>query len=242
MERSKSGAPIYQHEARQTDFEPASGDSENIEAISDHIEQHIGPVSQVFHELLSDMVHIDVHVVAPSEDRNFYTLVTSGMSDRPMTAPEEYNACCYSELMICLPPDWPMTEDDWTDEANYWPIRLLKMLARFPHEYQTWLWAMHTIPNGNPAKPFADDTQLTGALLIPPLTAEEAFASLVIDEEKTIHFHAIIPLYDDEMNLKLRKGAEALFEGFDRIGLSEVLVTNRPSSISKKRRWFPFGR
>ena len=246
MKKSASGAPIYQHENRETDFELASGDSENIEAISDHIEKHIGPVTNVFHELISDLIHIDVHIVDPTESRNFYTLVTSGMSDRPMSAPDEYSACNYSELMICLPPDWPMGDEAWKREENYWPIRLLKVLARFPHEYQTWLWSMHTIPNGNPAEPFADNTKLTGALLMPPLTVEEEFYMLPVSNKKTsdekmIHFHALIPLYDDEMNLKLKKGAEALFEGFDRIGVSEILIPNRPSS-AKKRGWFSFGK
>lgn len=241
MEKSKSGAPILRHEHRERDIDIAVGDSENIEAISDHIEKYIGPIGNVFHEVISDLVHIDVHIVEPTEARNFHTLVTSGMSDRAMSTPEEYSACAYSELMICLPPDWPMGEEAWKIEENYWPIRVLKMLARFPHDYQTWLWSMHTIPNGNPAEPFADNTKLTGALLIPPLTVEEEFYMLSLTDEKTIHFHALIPLYDDEMNLKLNKGAEALFEGFDRIGVSEILIPNRPS-VAKKRGWFPFGK
>ncbi len=241
MERSESGAPILRHEHQEIDLEIAVGDSENIEAISDHIEKHIGPIGNVFHEVISDLVHIDVHIVEPTEARNFYSLVTSGMSDRAMSAPEEYSACAYSELMICLPPDWPMGDEAWKDEENYWPIRLLKTLARFPHDYQTWLWAMHTIPNGNPAEPFADNTKLTGALLMPPLTVGEEFYMLPINDEKMIHFHALIPLYDDEMNLKLKKGAEALFDGFDRIGVSEILIPNRPSS-AKKRGWFSFGK
>ena len=208
MEKSKSGAPIYRHEHRERDIDIAAGDSENIEAISDHIEKHIGPVANVFHEMISDLVHIDVHIVEPTEARNCYTLVTSGMSDIAMSAPEEYGACCYSELMICLPPDWPMGEEAWKNEENYWPVRLLKVLSRFPHEYQTWLWAMHTIPNGNPPMPFAGNTSMTGTILMPPLTASEEFYRLPINDQKTIFFHALIPLYEEEMNLKLQNGAE----------------------------------
>ncbi|MFK7910994.1 MAG: suppressor of fused domain protein [Akkermansiaceae bacterium] len=241
-EQSESGDPIIRHEARERDFEFATGDSENIDAISDHIEQHIGPVANVFHEIISDLIHIDIHIVEPTEERNFYTLVTSGMSDMPMAAPDELHACAYSELMICLPPDWPMGEEAWKNEDNYWPIRLLKMLARFPHEYQTWLWSRHTIPNGNPAVPYASNTGLVGTMVLPPLTASEAFYTLQISEEKIIHFHGLIPLYEEEMDLKLKKGAEALFDGFDQLGVSEILIPNRPSSIVKKRGWFPFGR
>jgi hypothetical protein len=58
----------------------------------------------LFHELLSDLVHVDIHIVEPTAARNYYTLVTSGMSDRPMAAPEECRECRYAELVISLPP------------------------------------------------------------------------------------------------------------------------------------------
>jgi hypothetical protein len=48
------------------DFVLATGE-EHIEAISAHLERHLGPVSGVFHEIISDLVHIDVHVV-PAND------------------------------------------------------------------------------------------------------------------------------------------------------------------------------
>jgi Suppressor of fused protein (SUFU) len=240
MEKSESGAPIYRHESPKRDFEFAVGDSENIDRITNHIEAHIGPVATVFHEIISDLMHIDIHIVEPSPERNCYTLVTSGMSDRAMNAPEEYAEFRFSELLISLPPDWPMNQESWNDEANYWPIRMLKFLARFPHEYQTWLWALHTIPNGNPPEPFACNTQMTGVLLLPPITLPEEFQELVIDSQKTIYFHSVVPLHSDEMELKLKKGAEALFDGFEKQGVSELLNPMRASVVTKKRSWFPF--
>mgnify|MGYP000664765674 CR=1 FL=1 len=51
-------------------------------------EQHFADVfgfdpddTRVFHELMSDIVHIDVHIVPPDENRPFYLLFTTGMSD-----------------------------------------------------------------------------------------------------------------------------------------------------------------
>ena len=240
MEKSESGAPIYRHEEIERDFELAVGDSENIDKISSHIELYVGEVATVFHELISDLVHIDIHIVNPTKERNFYTLVTSGMSDLAMTAPADYADRKYSELMICLPPTWNMSEDSWKDEKNYWPIRVLKMFARFPHEYRTWLWAMHTIPNGDPAEPFAENTSLSGVILLSPITTAKGFHELKISEEKTIHFHAIVPLYEDEMNMKLQKGAESLFDGFDEHGVSEILDISRKSIVPKKRGLFSF--
>lgn len=248
MERSESGAPIHRYQAAEREFEPALGDSENIEEITRHIEEYIGPVKTVFHELISDIVHIDVHIVAPTPERNHYTLVTSGMSDKAMTPPAEYPDLKYSELMICLPPDWPMSSEEWKEHKNYWPVHMLKFLARFPHEYKTWLWSMHTLPHGDPPQPFAPDTNLCGMILLPPVTVRSEFQELKISDEKTIYFHALVPLHADEMDLKLKRGAEALFDGFNRNGVSELLKPGRPSSITpepdseqKKKGWWPFG-
>ena len=240
MEQSESGSPIYRHEDRERNFEPAFGDSENIERITEHIEAHIGPVATVFHEVVSDLVHIDIHIVEPRPERNCYTLVTSGMSDRAMNPPEGYSGFRFSELLISLPPEWPMSQGSWNEEANYWPIRMLKYLARFPHEYQTWLWSMHTIPNGAPPEPMAANTSMTGIMLLPPITLPQDFHELTINSDKTIHFHGVIPLHSDEMELKLKKGAEALFDGFDRHGVSEILNPTRASVVARKRSWFPF--
>ncbi|MCB1233189.1 MAG: suppressor of fused domain protein [Verrucomicrobiae bacterium] len=239
-EKSESGAPIYRHKGREREFEFAIGDSDCIEAISDHIERYIGPISTVFHEVISDLVHIDIHIVEPTRERNFYTLVTSGMSDRPMTPPAPHSDLRFSELLICLPSTWPMGEKNWDDEKNYWPVRILKFLGRFPHEYDTWLWAQHTIPNGDPPAPLAENTKMSAMILLPPLTVSSEFWQLEIDPEKTIHFHAVIPLHEDELALKLREGTEALFDGFERDGVTELLEVARPSSLVRKNRWFPF--
>lgn len=42
-----------------------------------------GVLAFVWHELVSDLVHLDVHVAEPTPARPYYTVVTSGMSDRP---------------------------------------------------------------------------------------------------------------------------------------------------------------
>jgi hypothetical protein len=242
MEESESGQPIYRYDKPEKDFELAMGDSENIDRITEHIECHIGTVKMVYHELVSDLVHIDIHMVEPTPQRNCYTLVTSGMSDRPMTVPEGCEELRFAELMISLPPDWPMGEEAWKDENYYWPVRMLKFLARFPHGYDTWLGPMHTIPNGNPPAPFASNTKLCGAILLPGVTVPPGFHRLEAPG-KTILFHSVVPLHADEMDLKLKVGGEALFDGFDKHGVSEILDPARPSSVGGgTKRWWKFGR
>ena len=48
-----------------------------------------------------------------------------------------------------------------------------------------------------------------------------------------IHFHSILPLYKEEMDLKLKKGAEELFDRFDANQVSELLNLKR-QNLAKK--------
>jgi hypothetical protein len=133
QEYSESGSPIHRYENRDPrEFAPAIGNAENIEAISDDIEKQIGKIEIVFHEIVSDIVHIDVHWVKPTEKFPFHSFVTSGMSDKPMNVPKGMEAHKYAELCIFLPANWPLsvepyqtTEEAFKDENNYWPIRWL---------------------------------------------------------------------------------------------------------------------
>ena len=102
IEYTESGQPVYRHTPRDREFEPAFGDPRAIEAISRHVGRYVGKVAHVFHEIVSDLVHVDVHLVPPQPNGDFVTLVTSGMSDRPMTLPADH---CREHLRArcCVP-------------------------------------------------------------------------------------------------------------------------------------------
>ena len=143
------GSKVLRHAPRERQWEPAAeGDEQTATAIEGHIERHFGPIAFVWHELVSDLIHLDVHVVEPTPERPVYTLVTSGMSDRSMNVPEAAQTTPYAELMLCLPESWTMTGEAFRKNNNYWPIWLLKMVARIPHEYNTWIGRFHSVPNG----------------------------------------------------------------------------------------------
>ncbi|QZN79554.1 suppressor of fused domain protein [Stenotrophomonas sp. DR822] len=229
---SPGGSPILVH-SREKDFTPAQGES-HIEEISAYIERHLGPISGVFHEIISDIVHIDVHVVPATDECPYLRLVTSGMSDLPMAVPDEVDAPRHMELMVTLPADWPITQDAFEDERNYWPVRLLKTLARLPHEYDTWLGFGHTIPNGHPSEPYAPGVGFDGAIVLPPVTTPDDFGTLALEDGTTIEFMAIVPLYPEEMDLKLKKDSETLLDRFDAKNIQDVIQPGR-TNVAKKR-------
>ncbi len=234
---SLSGSPIFTYTDGEKEWQAPHGE-ECIEEISAHIERHLGEVNGVFHELVSDTVHIDVHYVKPTRERPYHTLVTSGMSDLPMSVPEQVDATRFMELLVTLPEEWLVDQEAFANEAWYWPIRQLKYLARFPHKYDTWLGWGHTIPNGQPTEPFANNTRLSGVILLPSVNVPEEFFTLEINPEKTIEFYSIVPLYEEEMNLKLARGTDALLERFDKHGISDIIQIDRQNTCKKRFGFF----
>lgn len=239
-ETSESGATILRHAERTKPFEMAVGDSEHIDAIVEHVQRHVGEVTMVFHEIVSDLVHIDVHHVPPEPGREFHTLITTGMSDKPMTVPEGAEEFRFAELVLCLPPDWKLTREDFADEANYWPIRLMKELARLPHEYDTWLGPGHSVPNGDPPQPYAPNTKFCCAVVVPAFRFGKDFLRLELPDERVVNFYSIWPLLPDETEFKLKHGYDELMEQLFARDVTDVIDLTRRSAVS--RRWWPFGR
>lgn len=236
MEKSEAGDPIYRHNAQEDQDWQTPEKVSSLEEISDHIERYVGNVDIVFHEIVSDMVHIDVHWVKPTVEKPFHTLITSGMSDLPMTVPEGLDGHQYAELSICLPEAWDLSEEGMKDTTNYWPISSLKYLARFPHVYETWLGFGHTIPNGDPAEPFAENVDFNTMLLLPSVLFDDDFRILELSDKK-IHFYTLFPLYQEEVDLKLKKGVNALYKGFDKYKLLDIIDIQRPNTATRRKRF-----
>lgn len=201
--------------------------TEMLAAFEQHVKMYVGEPASVFHEIASSVVHVDVHVTYPTPARNYYTLMTSGMSDLPMAVPPGLEDARYAELVMALSPTWELSESVIDDEEHSWPVRLMRYLARFPHLYATWLGEGHTIPNGDPPEPLAPNTLLAGVLCAPPLLYGPEFPQLIVNPQKTVHFLALVPLYTEEMDYKLANGTDALLDQLDAHGVNELLDEQR---------------
>lgn len=226
-EKSKGGSTILRHEPKGSGWKPPASLDSPAEEIARHLERYGVVADSVFHEIVSDLVHVDVHICKPTEARPFTTLFTTGMADLPMKTPADFAAFARAELMICLPKTWPTFKNGELDtDKQHWPIGFLRYLARFPHAHETWLSEGHTIPNGNPPTPFGEGTNLCGVIIAPPLTLPEE-AHKFETAVGTIHIFAVVFLHEGEMNLKLEKGANALYALLDKAGVSEILDISR---------------
>lgn len=198
---------------------------EEMDAIEAHIMTYFGNYDKVFHELVSPDIHVDIAVIEPSQERNYYILCTMGMGAHRMAVPPEQEEQERAELLICLPPDWNLEQTD--EEKWYWPLRWLKILARLPIEEDTWLGWGHTIPNG---EPFAENTRFTTMMLLNPGAFDKAAKSCALPGGGTVNFYQLIPLYEEESQFKIKYKTEKLLSLLEDDALEQVKL-DRPSVI-----------
>ncbi len=71
-------------------------------------------------------------------------------------------------------------------------------------------------------------------VLFSNLSIGKDFGELKINDEKAISFYCLYPLYKEEMELKLRKGTEALISGFEKFVVTDIVDIDRPNTCKKK--------
>ena len=175
-----------------------------------HIEKYFGKYVNVFHEISSPDIHVDICIIEPTSERNYYTLVTMGMGAHRMKVPEVLadKKLDRAEILVTLPSDWEIHNQA---ERWYWPIRWLKILAHLPGEEDSWLGYGHTIPNG---EPFADNTDLCCVLLTMPCFFGTECAVCALPNGNAVNFYQIVPLYEKEVEYKIKYGIKTLEELF----------------------------
>lgn len=198
-------------------------DEEEMDAVEEHIKEYFGEFPTVYHEIHSPDIHVDICIVPPTSERNYYTLITMGMGAHNMNIPEDLDPKKYgrAELLICLPPDWRVGE---SDEEWFWPITLLKNLARLPINCETWLGWGHSVDN---QQTFSRGTELCGSVLIHPEDVADGADSCELPNGDTVSFFEVIPVYREEMSFKIDNDTETLLGLMN--GVSHVTDISRPN-------------
>ena len=207
------------------------------EAIPNHFGRLLGGEPQVFHELVSDHMHLDVFIWAPSSQRNVWTFVTAGMSGHPMNVPTEMVGYERSELVLTLPPEWPPLDDIQRmsrskAKRSFWPIRELKNLARLPYLYNTWLGPGHTTRAGQTLYDTYAGSQYSGMLIESVSSMPNEYANLEVAGEP-IHCYGVYPLFTQELRYILDHPfsgrAHEMFHRLIDAGLHEGVFPERHS-------------
>ena len=216
-------------EKQEGDFEQSYAEvytKEEMDLLESYITKYFGGFPFVFHELVSPDIHVDIAVIEPTDEKPYYTLMTMGMGAHAMTVPEELlqTGIQRAELLLCLPANWNIESDQ---EEDYWPVHLLKTLARLPIQEDSWLGWGHSIAHG---EPFASNTSFCGCFLLdPPDLIEDAEECILPNGEKIV-FYEVIPLYQQEMDYKVSYGTDALLKKMSFV--SHVIDIDRANAIS----------
>lgn len=232
---SEGGSYIYRYEEKEGGgWRPPQAYGVYTEEICEYFSK-LFPEQEttVLHEILSDLVHIDVNIIKPSGKNDFYVIYTTGMSDLPMSLPDGYENredLKYAEIYAFMPATWnPGDEHQISTEipdSEYWIIHMIKYLARFPHEYHTWLGDGHTIPNGPDYEPVTDGTTMGGVLL---KQMGQSLECIETDDGKRINLLMLIPAYQEEIEYKLKYGMQGIDEVFAENNIPLVIDLQRPN-------------
>ena len=208
---------------------------EDWKAVEAHLERYFGPCDNVFHEIVSPDIHVDIYIMAPTPERNYYVLSTFGMGAHRMNVPAELadRKLERAEIIVTLPLDWKVGRDE---EEWYWPIRWLKILARLPIQEGGWLGWGHTIANPDDA-PFADNTRLCGLVLTEPQGFDRDAVCCPLPGGDEVNFYQMIPLTFEEMQFKLYHSAQELLERFapDQLRVVDIRRESVCGDLPQKR-------
>lgn len=213
---------------------------QQFKAVDAHITRFFGECSTVFHELHSPDIHCDIYVVPHKDEQysEYVTLITHGSGAHVMNVPSEFASAGFkrAEYMISLPAQWNVKS---FNEADFWPIRLLKVLSRLPIKEDAWLGPYHTV---GLTDDFAAGTGFKGVILLPALALRNnddwpkaGICKLPYDEDN-VNFYQVIPLYENELNYALEHGSVALLKCFGS-DLSYVVDKSRASCVAKYKRF-----
>ena len=194
----------------------------DMEAYENMIKDHFGEYNEVIHEIVSPDLHIDVIPVPPGGERNYYTLFTMGMGAYKMNVPSGFGKMNRAEMAIRLPADWDIKSDE---EKWYWPVRIIKMLARLPYHEKSFLGLYHDIDFGSA---FSEETEMCGVLLD---FLDESVEPLVLEGGDQLILYNVIPIYRAEMEFKNANGAEALLEKLGEETVHGPLDIRRKSAV-----------
>ena len=202
----------------------------SVELVDDHLNKFFDESEDivVFDEIESEVIHRDIFFIKAGEDRPYHILLSCGMSALPMNVPDDVDSSPYAEVMFLLPKEWSLEFDSFSDERNYWPIRLMKELMMLPHPDETWLGFGHTYGHEEDEE-FAEGTGFNAVMLAHSMKLSEDFTQIQLKDDGFVTIYSLIPLYREELEFKKENGATALLELLDDYGVEEIVKIGRPN-------------
>lgn len=162
-------------------------------------------------------------------------VMTNGLSDYTMPVSEKWKGREHTELFFCLPTYWDL--DDHDNPNCGWIYDWIFRLEQFVGEKQTWFGPGHTIPCGSPPAKISPLMLEEYFIFLDPIFTADVMKPLE-SEGKTVHFLSIVPLFGDELDYKMGKGAHKLIRKFVSRKIDERLDDYRVSVLRTRLRFY----
>lgn len=211
---------------------------EELQTILTHITRYFGVAARSLKTVDTTNNPISILYIPPTKERNYITLVTTGIGAYKANVPENIKELNMDriELVAYLPPEWDV---DSEDIRFSWVARALQTLGTMIQFDDTWLGLGHTISNGSP---FAPDTEFNGVILDNITNVERSAIQCQLPNNEIVTFYQIIPIYEEEMVFKIKNNFEDLFNLLiQNVGISYKgpININRPNVCEemKEKKW-----
>lgn len=182
-------------------------------------------------------------VTSPFSSHNYFLIVdkknsvsiicSDRLSHYEMSVPEKLNGRERNELYFALPSYWEIHNSE--NERFNWVFYWLDKLIDYVIEKKSWFGPGHTIPCGTPFKAISSTMKANHFLLSDPILFEEELIPIET-ELGIVHFLAVIPIFEDEMDYKQGKGTFKLMTKLKNQGITEKLDDFRSTSLKSKWR------
>jgi hypothetical protein len=208
---------------------PASTRTDRLRAAREKVyQERFGNKWRLHRERPSEGPAIDVYVFEPGaqkgEPREFYTLVTGGMSNSPMAVPD---GASFRRAELIL----------YVDEPADKHVNLLRWLARLPHIQQgTWYAPGSTMTNGQPPQPIFEGSELSCFLFSQSIVVPDAAIQqkLVLEGDPTVMLW-VVPITNLECQFILKRNLDEFYRVLDKKAHPLVLDEKRHSYIQARK-------
>jgi hypothetical protein len=163
---------------------------------------YFGRAPEIYHSTNKVFPHIDVYHFEPTEGRPFHTLITGGMAEyrQPVhdaAAPERL------ELMIYI------------KTFQQWAANLLKIVAEYPAQNETFFAGYHTVPFGCRLT----ETAEISAFLLTPAESEDLSRLAFSVEAEPVDYLTCVPITMIEHAFAREVGSEDLHRRLEQANL-----------------------
>lgn len=195
-----------------------------MQAVSEFIDRTFNTEPLVNHEIISPLVHVDIWCVPPASDRPWVTMLTSGMAELAQPAHPKFKGYSRIELVMAVPPDWPLAADPGTPSTRTWPLQLLREIARYPHVMGKPVGLGHTLEAPALAR---NDLGYSAVMLGAPSVFGDGDVRFRVRREEVV-FLSVIPIFPAELAFARHAGSSALWDRLLPVPVPELVGRREP--------------